>query len=425
MEKKIILDGVTVLYSKNKINKATYCQFGILTGAFAEEIAGTAHFLEHMLFYKTKNRNKDELLEQQDKLRINAFTGFDKMMITFKQSSSLIEEGFDVCSDMYFNGIFDKEDIDKERSVIEQEVYRVESDKVRVGFLQHDSKLKDAKRLAFSPCGTVDSIKKIDQKVLKEYQQQNYNKQNFLVSICTDKSLGFVKKMVSKYILPNLKDNPNFTPKNSPQNFVNKDFLNIVNSDKSSHTISLTYNTLPINNEKELYAIAFLQKALMYGRGRFYKEFRIHNQLMYSTPKPSSFYTKNAIAYGTRFECSAPNIKISLQKLAQAFKDLQTNGITKQEFDATKTKDKLTKDCFVLDPDDVPSNMHFDYTIFGKIISKKYDDKMFEAVTYTEVQDVCKKLFNINYIGATIVGDSKPEDLPNIKEIKQLFLSSK
>ena len=79
----------------------------------------------------------------------------------------------------------------------------------------------------------------------------------------------------------------------------------------------------------------------------------------------------------------------------------------------------------MLDPDDVPSNMHFDYTIFGKIISKKYDDKMFEAVTYTEVQDVCKKLFNINYIGATIVGDSKPEDLPNIKEIKQLFLSSK
>lgn len=424
MEKIVNVDGVMVLYSHNKVNNATYCQFGIRTGAFAEKIEGTAHFLEHMLFYKTKNRNKDELLEEQNKLQINAFTGVDRMMITFKQSSSLIEEGFDVCSDMYFNGIYDPEDINKERQVIEQEVYRTESDKTRVGYLLHNSKLYNQKRLQISPCGTVDSIKKIDQKVLKEYQQQNYCKENFLVSICTDKSLGLVKKLVKKYILPKLIVNSNFVPKRTPEVFVNKDFSNYVKSDKSSHIVYLTYNTLPINNEKDVYAIAFLQKLLMYGRGRFYREFRIKNQLMYSTPKSSSFYNKNAIAYGVRFECSGANISTSLEKLAAAFKDLYNNGVTQQEFDYVKSQEKLIKDCYIPDPDDMPNMMSFDYTIFNKIITKKYDDKMFAAVTYDEVQNACKRLFNIPYIGITIIGDGK-EKLPQLKELKNLFINNK
>ena len=205
MAKILNIDGITLLYEKNKLNKGTYCVFGIKTGAFAEKIWGTAHFLEHMLFYKTKNRTTEEVKEAEDKLDIGAYTGFDYMCIHFGVSSRLAEESFDVCSDMFFNCAFDDEDMNKERGPILQEINRTSDNKKRMAKLAHLSKIFNEPRLAISAVGTVEDVKKLKEKDLREYQKENYCKENFVVSVCSNLSVEKIEQLVKKYILPHLK----------------------------------------------------------------------------------------------------------------------------------------------------------------------------------------------------------------------------
>ena len=57
MKQKIIKlkNGGILIYEKSSLNNATAVEVGFKIGSFNEKVKGCAHFLEHMLFKKTKN----------------------------------------------------------------------------------------------------------------------------------------------------------------------------------------------------------------------------------------------------------------------------------------------------------------------------------------------------------------------------------
>ena len=89
---------------------------------------GISHFLEHMLFKGTHNRNTFEIAHSLESLggSLDAFTSRDVTCFYVRCLDEHLFEGLDVISDMLQNSVFDPEEIEKEKRVVLEEIQTVE-----------------------------------------------------------------------------------------------------------------------------------------------------------------------------------------------------------------------------------------------------------------------------------------------------------
>src|SRR5437016_9937156 len=88
------------------------------------ELNGVSHFIEHLLFKGTGKRSSKEISQAIEGIGgyLNAFTGEESTCFYSKARYDRFDELLDVLTDMFLNSRFDPADIDKERSVIKEEV---------------------------------------------------------------------------------------------------------------------------------------------------------------------------------------------------------------------------------------------------------------------------------------------------------------
>ena len=101
----------------------------ILVGAGSryedKEISGISHFLEHMFFKGAeKYKTPKEVSEAVDSFggEFNAFTGKEYVGYYVKSGKNNLEKSLDVLSDMLIHSKFPKQEIEKERGVILEEM---------------------------------------------------------------------------------------------------------------------------------------------------------------------------------------------------------------------------------------------------------------------------------------------------------------
>ena len=87
-------------------------------------IGGISHFIEHLLFKGTKRRSAKEIAEAMDSVGgvINAFTGKEHTCYYAKVLDDHLDLAVDILTDVFLNSTFDPQEIDRERSVILQEL---------------------------------------------------------------------------------------------------------------------------------------------------------------------------------------------------------------------------------------------------------------------------------------------------------------
>ncbi len=90
--------------------------------------AGISHFLEHLFFKGTERRSAAQIAEEIDAVGgvINAFTGKEYTCYYAKVLREHLPLALDVLGDILRNSRFAEEEIDRERSVIIQEISQVE-----------------------------------------------------------------------------------------------------------------------------------------------------------------------------------------------------------------------------------------------------------------------------------------------------------
>lgn len=92
------------------------------------EQAGISHFLEHLFFKGTDTRTAAEIAEAIDAVGgvLNAFTGKEHTCYYAKVLAEHLPMALDLLADIFLNSKFAAEEIDRERSVIIQEISQVE-----------------------------------------------------------------------------------------------------------------------------------------------------------------------------------------------------------------------------------------------------------------------------------------------------------
>ncbi|MDP9292369.1 MAG: insulinase family protein, partial [Verrucomicrobiota bacterium] len=90
----------------------------------SRELSGVSHFIEHLMFKGTRDRNAKQLIQSVEGIGgyLNAFTTEDHTCYYAKAGSQHLETLSAVLCDMYLNSTFAPADIEREREVIREEI---------------------------------------------------------------------------------------------------------------------------------------------------------------------------------------------------------------------------------------------------------------------------------------------------------------
>src|SRR5882724_3369321 len=89
---------------------------------------GISHFIEHLLFKGTERRSAAQIAEEMDAVGgvINAFTSKEHTCYYAKVLDENLPLAIDLLTDIFLHSSFDAEEIERERSVILQEISQAE-----------------------------------------------------------------------------------------------------------------------------------------------------------------------------------------------------------------------------------------------------------------------------------------------------------
>jgi predicted Zn-dependent peptidase len=128
---KTVLDnGIRVVSQEMPENRAVSLGIWVENGSRHEREAenGISHFIEHLLFKGTERRSAAQIAEEMDAVGgvINAFTSKENTCYYAKVLDEDLPLAIDLLSDIFLHSSFDTEEIERERSVILQEISQAE-----------------------------------------------------------------------------------------------------------------------------------------------------------------------------------------------------------------------------------------------------------------------------------------------------------
>jgi len=167
-----------------------------------ENNSGISHFIEHLLFKGTKKRNYRQIKELIEGVggSFNGFTSEEVTCYWIKILGKYLERSIDVLSDMVQNPLMKKEDIEKERKVIIEEINMYKDLPSRYVHELFDQVLFADHPLGMSISGTTESIGNIRRENLIEFLKTYYSPQNIVLSICGNFLESDLEKIVEKYL---------------------------------------------------------------------------------------------------------------------------------------------------------------------------------------------------------------------------------
>ncbi|OVE75954.1 hypothetical protein BVX97_02835 [bacterium E08(2017)] len=172
-----------------------------------EELAGVSHFLEHMMFKGTKKRSSKRISQDIEGSGgyLNAFTQEESTCYYARVAYDKLWNAFDVLSDMYQNSLLKKEELDKERGVILEEIMMYRDQPHHLVMEMLSELLWDDHPLGNPIIGFPETIEDMKRKHMAAFRSETYRPTNTVVSIAgrvnhdkcverAEKLLGAMKK---------------------------------------------------------------------------------------------------------------------------------------------------------------------------------------------------------------------------------------
>ena len=401
---KTLENGLTIIGEEIPYVKSISLGVWINAGSRIEDakVSGVSHFIEHMLFKGTRKRTSKEIASEIDNLggQINAFTSKEYTCYYVKLLDEHIDIGLDILSDMILNSKFDANDIDKEKSVIMEELKMYEDspeDLVYDMLLEH---IYEGDGLGMNILGTRESLENIKKEELLEYFNTYYVPNNSVISISGNFNFDeMVEKIEVKFKNWDRKD-VNITLDEAPFKscFISK------NKDTEQVSLAMNLKAVGIEDNEEVYSLAVVNN--IFGgsiSSRLFQKIREEKGLVYSIYSEQSLYRKCG-ELGIFASMSKENLKEVCEIIKDEIKDLSENYLSEKEIHESKEQ---LKGSYLLGLESTGSRM----MSIGKsmlLLNKvKTTDEILECINNVNIESVKKvinKVFNLDNLGICVVG---------------------
>jgi predicted Zn-dependent peptidase len=199
--KKKLKNGMTILFEKRDlpiISIALATRFG--SGYEKEHEKGIAHFIEHMLFKGTQKRSSRQIIEEIDEKggEYNAFTAKSVTSAWIRIPSKHLEFSIELLSDMFYNSQFNKEEMEKERGAIIEEINMYHDTPMRHVF-EELNKLMFEKPFGLPALGSKESLNSFSREDLIKKYKENYFAENFVLVVVGKADFKEITALAEKY----------------------------------------------------------------------------------------------------------------------------------------------------------------------------------------------------------------------------------
>ena len=178
-------NGLTVVLENLPYAPSASVGAWVRAGAVDEgKNAGISHLIEHMMFKGTKNRAFRQISEDLERLgtAVNAFTTKEATCFYIKSLSANLEKSIEVIADMMANSIFDRDEMDKEKDVIYEEMKMIEDVPDDFGSDLIQEAIFDGTPLANRIIGTPESLSAITRDDVLDYVGARYTAPDMVIA---------------------------------------------------------------------------------------------------------------------------------------------------------------------------------------------------------------------------------------------------
>lgn len=351
---------------------------------------GICHFLEHMFFKGTKNRNMYQISEEIESKGgfINAWTSKDKTSLYAKVIRNEAMLATDIIFDIANNSIFPENELEKEKKVVIEEIKQSKDDPEDLIYNYFQSLCYGNNSLGLPILGTEETVRSFSGVDLNNHLSNYYSNNNMVFVISGNFDENNILEKVN-----------NSSSKNKLSKIVNFDKARNVNAkgvllkeELSQAHIIISYASdgyLP----SEDYYIYLIISAIL-GRGmssRLFKEIREKRGLAYSI---YSFYSayKDIANLSVQAACSYENINQVIDVTKQEIAYLASNEVTSEEL--LKAKNQLISSLYMSLESSYNRAEKWANNIlnFNKIINPEEISNIINKVTKNNILEVGKKL---------------------------------
>jgi predicted Zn-dependent peptidase len=163
-------------------------------------LAGTSHFLEHLLFKGTTTRSALDIASAMDAVggEFNAFTEKEHTCFYATVLDRDLALAIDIVCDVVLNATVTAQDVDVERSVVLEEIAMRDDDPADLVHDEFAAALHGASPLGRPILGTVESIEALTRRQIAGYYKRRYSPDAMVVSVAGNVEHADVVRLVRR-----------------------------------------------------------------------------------------------------------------------------------------------------------------------------------------------------------------------------------
>jgi predicted Zn-dependent peptidase len=368
-------------------------------------IGGVSHFLEHMLFKGTERRPHPMMISQEVEGvggMLNAATGRESTNYWAKVPSTHFEIAFDVLADVLRNSLIDAAELDKERSVIFEEIRSIQDAPEELVHEVIDEVVWGDQGVGRSIAGTEESVGTIDRDGMVGFWRRNYGPDRLVVAAAGDLEHETVVELTERFFgdleAPDGADEWDTTVDSQAEPRVR-----LVERDTEQAHLCLAMPALPYTTERR-YVQSTIEAILSSGMSsRLFQEIRENRGLVYSVYgyfRPYADVGQGVVYAGTDLERVEETISATVGELRK----LRDVPVPADELRRTKDLRKGRLLMGLEDSRSVAAWIGSQEATYGEIKTPEQVMERIEAVTVEEVQELSRELFRNERLNLAVVG---------------------
>ena len=415
MEHKLttLKNGLRIITSERPQTETVSLGIWVNTGSAYEtkEINGISHFVEHMVFKGSKKRTSVQISEEIEDVggHNNAYTSKEFTAFYAKMLKNDVELALDVIADFVLNPTFPEDEMEKEKSVVVQEIKQAIDTPDDIIFDYFNECAFPNQALGRAILGPKENVCSFTPEILRNYMKTNYASNNtVVVAVGNVKHENFVEMVKSR--MDNYQEKTSF--KTEPQVYKGGFY-------QEKRPIEQAYVLLGFNGfeyKNPLYYPVSIFSTILGGgmSSRLFQEIREKRGLAYSVYSYHNASTTNGL-FGIYAGTSGDQLNVLMPVIFDEIKKVINEKVTDKELDRAKVRLKASILMGLESSSSSAEVIARQMLLHNRVIPTEEIVSKIDSITKDDILKTAQILFSSNP-SYTLLGDLK--EYPDYEQIK-------
>lgn len=396
-------NGIRIIHEQNPINVA-YCGYAIDAGTRDEQAdeQGMAHFVEHLIFKRTRKRHAWHILNRMENVGgdLNAYTNKEETVIY----SAFLKEDFlraaELLTDIVFNSTFPQNEIEKEVEVIIDEIQSYEDSPAELIFDDFEELIFPDHPLGRNILGKPEQLRNFRSEDALRFVNRYYKPDNLIFFVQGNLDFNRIVRSMEKVTA----GIPFSTTENYTRQAPGPYHPRQVVLHKDTHQAHVMIGGRGYNAYDERRTGLYLLNNILGGPGmnsRLNVALREKRGLVYSVESNLTAYTDTG-TFCIYFGCDLKDTDRCIELVQKELRNLREQPLTTSRLNAAK---KQIIGQIGVASDNFESNaldMAKSFLHYKQYEAKEKLFQRIESLTASYLQDIANEMFDENYLSTLI-----------------------